>query len=121
MADALKAVRRLGLLGVMLLFASRSIDRLTKGRARLLMYYFMAQPVPNESGTAVRSTSIKVVELAANDARLSMLGRPSDEFERRFATRSRCFAAWHGDALTGFLWFTPLGYEEDESLHEIYV
>ena len=30
------------------------------------------------------------------------------------ASASRCFAAWQGETLTGFLWFTERQYEEDE-------
>lgn len=114
MHSALEALRRLGPVNAGLMLAARAASVLSAGRARLVKYYFMAQPVPREPGRAARSGGIVVEELAQADPRLPLLERPAEEIARRFARSSRCFAAWHDGALAGFLWITERSYDEAE-------
>jgi hypothetical protein len=81
---------------------------------KLFKYYFMAQPVPSTPRAPTRATGIAVEELKAGDPRLAEFERPPEELRRRFAASCRCFAAWQGEALTGFLWFAAGQYDEDE-------
>lgn len=114
MRVVLETVRRLGVLDTALLIAARAMDRLTRGRAQLRKYYFMAQPVPREPLHTGRGAGIVVEEVMEGDPRLAGFERPAAELARRYASASRCFATWQGATLTGFLWFTERQYEEDE-------
>lgn len=107
-------VRRLGLADATLFVVARALERVSGGRARLAKYHFLAQPVPARADARLRPAGITVVELGADDARRHRMDRPRAEIERRFAAGARCFCAWQGDTLTGFLWFTAGGYDEDE-------
>lgn len=107
-------VDRLGRVDAALFATARALEWLSRGRVRLYKYYFMAQPVPAAPVAPMRASGIVVDELPSGDARLSSLERPEEELRRRFAGGARCFAAWRGDTLTGFLWFTDRAYEEDE-------
>ena len=111
---ARELVRRLGLVDGALFIFARALERLTRGRARFIKYYFMAQPVPRVSDRLTRPAGITVEEVCEGDPRLAHLERPAAELARRFATSSRCFAAWQGETLAGFLWFTDRQYDEDE-------
>jgi hypothetical protein len=110
----LAAIRRLGGVDTALMLVDRALARVSGGRARLHKYVFMAQRVPPAPLTPARATGIVVEELRGGDPRLDRLERPADELAHRFDRSARCFAAWQGDALTGFLWFTDRGYDEDE-------
>jgi hypothetical protein len=115
MKAAIDLVRRLGVIDAVLMVAARSLEFLSRGRAQLVKYYFLAQPVPRATNRPVaRAGGIAVAEVFADDPRLVQFERPMDELARRFANSSRCFAAWHGETLAGFLWFTEHRYEEDE-------
>ena len=111
---ALEIVRRFGALDAALLVAARALAHVPTHRARLCKYYFLAQPVPDDPIRVARASGIVVEELLKGDARLDQLGRADDELARRFAASARCFAAWQGEQLTGFLWFTDREYQEDE-------
>ena len=106
--------RRVGAVNAALFAVSRALERLTGGRARVVKYYFMAQPVPRDPNPSARAKGIVVEEVMEGDPRLPLFERPALELARRFAVSSRCFAAWHGETLTGFLWFTDRHYDEDE-------
>lgn len=107
-------IQRVGAVNAVLFVAARVLERVTGGRARFLKYYFMAQPVPRAAHPSARATGIVVEEVREGDSRLEQFERPAAELARRFATSSRCFAAWQGATLTGFLWFTDDRYDEDE-------
>ena len=107
-------IQRIGALNAVLFVAARALERVTGGRAQFFKYYFMAQPVPREANPSTRATGIVVEEVREGDSRLEQFERPAAEIARRFATSSRCFAAWQGATLTGFLWFTEDRYDEDE-------
>ncbi|MGZ8274216.1 MAG: N-acetyltransferase family protein [Burkholderiaceae bacterium] len=107
-------IQRIGVLDAVLFLAARALERVTGGRARFFKYYFMAQPVPRAARPSARATGIVVEEVQEGDPRLEQFERPAAELARRFATSSRCFAAWQGTTLTGFLWFTDDRYDEDE-------
>jgi hypothetical protein len=114
MKAAIDLVRRLGVIDAALLVTARTLGFLTRGRAQLEKYYFLAQLVPRAPDRAFRAGGIAVAEVFADDPRLVEFERPMDELARRFANSSRCFAAWHGETLAGFLWFTEQRYDEDE-------
>lgn len=114
MRAVIEAFRRLGPVDGSLMIVSRALAAVTGGRVRLLKYWFMAQPVPDAPARAARPGGITVEELFAGDPRLAVLDRPAAELARRYTQASRCFAAWQGDELAGFLWFTERRYDEDE-------
>ena len=114
MRSILETVRGMGAVDAALMAVDRALSALSGGRARVVKYYFMAQPVPAKAVSKARAGGIAVEEVAAGDPRLASFERPATELARRFANASRCFAAWQGETLTGFLWFTARQYEEDE-------
>jgi len=114
MRAALDQFRRLGAVDGILFVLASLLVRLSRGRVQLRKYYFMAQPVPRSAHLVARAAGITVEELRADDPRLPQLRRSPRELERRFLSSSRCFAAWKGSALAGFLWFTEHEYAEDE-------
>jgi hypothetical protein len=109
----IEAVRRHGVVDGMLYVAARAVHRLTRGRALLTKYYFMAQPVPAAS-RRVPGKGIVIERVHEGDPRLALFERPAEELARRFGGGATCLAAWHGEALAGFLWFTERPYDEDE-------
>jgi hypothetical protein len=114
MRALLDLIRRIGAVNAALFVVARVLERLTRGRARIFKYYFMAQPVPRQPNASARAAGIVVEEMREGDPRLALFDRPTAELARRFAASSRCFAAWQGATLTGFLWFSERGYDEDE-------
>jgi hypothetical protein len=113
MRTAIEAIRRHGVVDASLFAAARVAGRLTRGRAVLTKYNFMAQPVP-AAGARIRSKDIVVSEVHAGDPRLVQFERTADELASRFAAGATCLAAWHGETLAGFLWFTERPYDEEE-------
>jgi hypothetical protein len=113
MSNAIETVRRLGFVNGALFAAARTVNWLTRGRAVLTKYYFMAQPVPAAT-SGIRAKDIAVEVVRAGDSRLSSFERTPDELARRFANGATCLAAWHGETLAGFLWFTHREYDEEE-------
>ena len=114
MRAALEPFRRLSRVDGCLFVLASVLVRLSRGRVQLTKYYFMAQPVPRGTHAVTRASGITVEELRADDPRLAQLRRSAQELERRFMSSSRCFAAWQGSTLAGFLWFTEREYAEDE-------
>ena len=107
-------VRRLGAADAALFVLDRVLDKMSGGRFRLTKHYFTAQPVPQEPMRLARASGITVDELHEGDPRLALLDRPAAELARRFASGARCFAAWQGETLAGFLWYTGEPYVEEE-------
>lgn len=96
--------------------AARAVHKVSFGCARLIKYYFVAQPVAQHAPKIVRGFGNTRMYLAtATDAVIAQAPRPEQVLIDRFsAQHARCIVAHRNDELTGFLWLCPAGYREDE-------
>jgi hypothetical protein len=98
-----------------LYFVSRVLESLTRGRCRIVKYYFVAQPVPDHRfASALQTTAISIRRVAPDDPIVNNFPRPTDVVARRFADGAVCIVAAKSDALMGFVWIMPGEYMEDE-------
>jgi len=110
-----RSVRSLGWADGILYIASSVVRRLSFGSARLLKYYFVAQPVaspPTQKAHAAPSIRMYIAE--GPDAVLAQAPRPAAVIADRFAQHARCVAAERDGQLAGFIWLCPEQYVEDE-------
>lgn len=99
----------------MLYLAGRTLEKVSAGRARLIRYHFVAQPVPEKPESRCRPSAKQVVRLAdSSDPIKAQFPRPAHVIEHRFRTGSSCFVAQSGDTFQGFLWLARRAYDEDE-------
>lgn len=94
---------------------ARALERTTRGRCRLIKYYFAVQPVP-EGGprTAERPAKTRIYEARPDDPIVAQFPRPPEVIAWRFRDGARCFVAELSGTLVGFIWFKHASYEEDE-------
>ena len=108
-------LRAFGPFGAFLYFCKRALERMTSGRARLHVYYLVAQPVAGEPRLpARRGRSIEVAEVGLQEALELPIDRPRRIIEQRFDQGARCLVARSGGRFVGCLWFKIGPYEEDE-------
>lgn len=107
--------RQLGAANTLLYAADRMLRAMTGGRARLIRYLLVAQPVPVEQQGRLRSSAgSRVREVASSDLVAAHFPRPPAVVAQRFATGSVCYVAEIRDRFAGFLWLAFNGYDEDE-------
>lgn len=114
MLDALVDVmKNLGATNGSLFLMARFLDKISFGRARLVRYQFVAQPV--SMGAAFATAGKLVVRRAYQaDPLLLELPRPPGVIERRFREGHVCFVAEVAGRLAGCLWLAEDFYLEDE-------
>lgn len=103
--------------GNALLYAlSRVLSSATGGRARIVKYDFVVQPVEPPPARAATRTGKFTLDWAGNGSPLfGQIARPPAVIASRFAQHARCIAASvEGGRLAGFLWFVVGPYDEDE-------
>jgi hypothetical protein len=109
------AVRGLGPVWGLAYLIGRLVDRLSRGRVRLVPYVFVAQPVPGGHLTRPpRAGSAKLYRAAADDPLVASAPRPADVIQQRFRDGAHCFVAAKGNELAGFIWIKERFYLEDE-------
>jgi GNAT superfamily N-acetyltransferase len=94
---------------------ARGLEIVTRGHVRLLVYRFVAQPVPEPTAAAARpagTTQLRYIE--GDDALATQFPRPASVIARRFSDGARCLAAVRDGRLIGFLWYQQDEYVEDE-------
>ena len=85
------------------------------GRAYLIRYYVVAQPVPKPFIPVCRSSEAeKVYEAAPEDALAEFFPRPPEVIASRFGRGHVCLVAVKNGTFAGFLWFARERYDEDE-------
>jgi GNAT superfamily N-acetyltransferase len=110
-----RAVGELGWRDAALYALARAIERVTRGRAGLRKYYFVAQPVPDRPTLPPhRGASIAVRRIDERHPAVPRFPRPPQVIERRFRDGALCFLAEKGSDFVGFLWLQPASYLEDE-------
>lgn len=98
-----------------LYLAANALARITGGRARIIRYHLVAQPVPTSSNDLLRANGKTVVRhIAKNDPVVASFPRPPEVIAQRFASGATCLVAEVGGRFAGFLWLAHNAYEEDE-------
>lgn len=110
-----ETIRELGWTNGFLYLASRALERLSAGRARIVRYYLVAQPVPIRAEPVCRPSQRNPIAFVdAGDPLTRAFPRPAEVIARRFSNGNRCLMARSGERFTGFLWLARGSYEEDE-------
>lgn len=113
---ALLALRhRLGAGTAVLYLIDRLLSRLSGGRARLLRYHIVAQPIGGRPAAPLRPDAKTQLSLTPADSPLvARFPRPATVIRRRFASGGQCLSAVVGGEFAGFVWWQHGHYEEDE-------
>jgi len=107
------ALREFGLFEGCLYLASGLLDRISRGRCRLVRYHIVAQPVPRPAPPPPNA-SLAVRLVAAGDPVTGQFPRERAVIARRFADGAECLVAESRGRFAGFLWIARRHYEEDE-------
>jgi hypothetical protein len=109
-------LRSLGWINGLLYLTAKVLSRGTGGRARLILYELVAQPVSAEPLLpAHRGKNIRIYEARPDDPLVhSVAGRREGVIRERFSRGARCLVAELRGELAGFLWFMRGDYPEDE-------
>ncbi len=100
--------------GLLYVFA-RTLERVSRGRARLVRYVLVAQPIPVDPKPACPPSARNPIRIVApDDPLVAQFPRPPRIIERRFRCNATCFAAQSGERFAGFLWLARDAYDEDE-------
>lgn len=106
--------RQLGWLDGSLYLLAATLERLTRGRARVHKYCFVAQAVGEARLAGRRGSAIEVREIGPADPLLSEFPRPPQVMPYRFSQGAVCLAAFKHGQCAGFLWMVLGPYAEDE-------
>ena len=108
-------IQKLGLIDGGCYCLSTMLENISRGRCRLIRYYFVAQPVPHPSSDGLRPSSKCVVDFVKPDNPLvAAFPRPSDVIQKRFGNGHICIAAQIDETFAGFIWIAEERYDEDE-------
>lgn len=93
----------------------RLLQRLSGGRAAVLPYVLVAQPVGNPALADVKPDPTTVVRrIAPDDPVVASFPRPPEVSARRFAEGCECHVAWVKGQFAGYIWIAHDRYVEDE-------
>jgi hypothetical protein len=107
--------KSLGIFAAICYVLARAVDRASAGKARLVLYRLVAQPVPRESGMGPAGAgAIGLRFVGPDDPVVPQFPRPPSVIERRFCDGARCLAAIKSERLVGFLWYKEHEYIEDD-------
>jgi hypothetical protein len=113
--SVLTNVRQLGWLDALLYLGGQVLSRLSGGRARIVKYRLVAQPIGRSDAKPLRpdaATELRAVP--AGDALAAAFERPPHVVERRYAAGAACTAALVRGEFAGFIWIQRGAYDEDE-------
>lgn len=103
--------RRLALLYLV----HRVLQRISGGRAGVVPYALVAQPVGNPALAGVRPDPSTVVRrIDRDDPVIAEFPRPRSIIEQRFADGAECHVAWVKGRFAGYIWIARGRYVEDE-------
>ena len=104
-----------GVVNGTLYLVGRVLQALSCGRARLIRYYIVAQPVPNPFVPMCKlSETERVHEAGLESPLVGFFPRPQEVVRSRFQRGHVCLVATSKDRFSGFLWFARELYDEDE-------
>ncbi|MCK0510763.1 GNAT family N-acetyltransferase [Aromatoleum buckelii] len=109
------SIEKLGWGNGLLYAFGRALQRASGGRARLIRYVLVAQPVPPAAQAQCRPSAKNPVRaVLSDDPLVQQFPRAKSVVTRRFRTGSTCFATESKGGFSGFLWLARDAYEEDE-------
>ena len=109
------AFHQMGIANGLLYFADRLLSRVSGGRARLIRYLIVAQPVSGErDSNNLRRAKCPIRVVAPEDPVVAQFPRPAPVIAARFRARSLCLVAEVREQFAGFIWLAFGGYDEDE-------
>ena len=122
MTDRLNPVTRLhrscqeiGVSATLINAVDRVLRAISGGRARLVAYAVVAQPIGHLTSAPLRpSANSRIVEVGPSDPLVQSMPRPKHVLDRRFESRSECLAATVRGEFAGMLWIARERYDEDE-------
>ncbi len=105
----------IGVANALLYGTARLLVRTTRGRSRLLKYYFVAQPVPAApTPVYARASKTRIYRVFPGDGIIAQFPRPAEVIAKRFADGALCFVAEQAGKLVGYQWVKQESYCEDE-------
>lgn len=107
--------QQLGALNAALYLIDRVLSRATVGRARLVRYHIVAQPIGRPGATRLRpDTKTRLALTPADSPLVRQFPRPASVIGARFAAGGQCLSAVVEDDFAGYVWWQRDRYEEDE-------
>lgn len=107
--------RALGTGWALLYALHRLVQRISRGRMRIVPYAIVAQPLGSVALKTVRDdASTQVFEAAPDSWPLQDFPRPESVLRQRWQDGARCFVATVHGKFAGTIWVAPGAYEEDE-------
>jgi hypothetical protein len=107
-------LRSLGWADTLWFIVDSMLRRASFGSAKLIKYYFVAQPVAPGTTSGRGSSSMRLYVAHDCDDVIRQAPRPSRTLLSRFEQHSRCVVAERDGQLAGFVWLCPGRYREDE-------
>ncbi len=103
-------------IGVALLYLlHRLLQKASGGRAAIVPYLLVAQPVGNSALASIKPTAGFVVQrVGPGHPLLTAFPRPAEVIAQRFADGAECFAATVNGQFAGHIWIARGRYVEDE-------
>lgn len=109
------AFTHLGPLNGLLYLTGRALQRISGGRANIIRYNFVAQPVPTGQIASLRPNQKVVTRFVTrDDPVVARFPRPKSVIARRFANNAECLVIESDGEFAGFLWLAYDHYDEDE-------
>jgi hypothetical protein len=106
--------RDMGPKGALLYYLAQLLARGTFGRASLIRYRFVAQPIADNPAVNAPAGKTEIRRVHAHDAIVKFFPRPPEIIAQRFAAGHVCLAVTVSGVFAGFLWLAFGTYEEDE-------
>ncbi|WP_284615883.1 GNAT family N-acetyltransferase [Aquabacterium humicola] len=115
-AARLRALRaKLGTTDAVLYLVDRALRAASGGRAWLVRYRIVAQPIGRAGAPRLRPDPSTELALAAPDSPLLRhFPRPAPVIQRRFDSGGHCMSAVVKGDFAGYIWWQHERYEEDE-------
>lgn len=93
----------------------RALDKTSGGRARLVRYRIVAQPIGRAGAPRLRDDPATQLALTPPDSPLQQhFPRPAAVIRRRYAAGGHCLSAVIKGDFAGYIWWQHQRYEEDE-------
>ena len=93
----------------------RVLQRLSGGRAAIVPYVLVAQPVGNPALADIKADPGTVVRrIGPHDPVIASFPRPTAVNAQRFAGGSECYVAWVKGQFAGHIWIARQRFVEDE-------
>ena len=114
-AQANGAIRRMGWVNGLTYLLMRALHRASAGRARLIKYDLLVQPLGHTRPLCKgRGKDLEVREMSPHEADVVGLLRDPATIAFRADQGARCLGVLRNDELLGVLWYKAGSYQEDE-------